>query len=95
MKLLRIREVMEITGLSRMTIHRMEKAGAFPSRRRLGANSVAWFESDVNTWIQTRPPVPTPSCRPPAPSVATRGNPPKVPTIQEFNHARRPSSAPV
>jgi prophage regulatory protein len=63
MKLLRIREVMEITCLSRMTIYRMEKAGDFPSRRRLGTNSVAWVESDVNTWIETRPLISRTSCR--------------------------------
>ena len=55
MQLLRIREVVKLTGLSRMTIYRMEKAGDFPSRRRLGKNSVAWLEADVETWISARP----------------------------------------
>jgi prophage regulatory protein len=59
MKLLRIREVMEITCLSRMTLYRMEKAGDFPRRRRLGINSVAWVEDEVNTWIEARPPIAT------------------------------------
>jgi len=71
MKLLRIREIMDITGLSRMTIYRMEKTGDFPNRRRLGMNSVAWIEGEVNTWIETRPPIPTTSCREqPAPASA-------------------------
>ena len=63
MKLLRIREVMEITGLSRMTIYRMEKAGDFPSRRRLGTNSVAWIEGEVNAWVEARPSIATAKTR--------------------------------
>jgi prophage regulatory protein len=38
-----------------MTLWRLEKAGKFPARRRLGMNSVAWLEEDVNTWIASRP----------------------------------------
>jgi prophage regulatory protein len=55
MKLLRMRQVMQATGLSRMTIYRLELAGKFPSRRRLAENSVAWLESDVVQWIDSRP----------------------------------------
>ncbi len=54
MKLLRIRQVMQATGLSRMTIYRLELAGKFPSRR-LAENSVAWLEDDVAQWIDSRP----------------------------------------
>jgi prophage regulatory protein len=55
MKLLRIDALIEITGLSRMTVYRMEKRGEFPNRRRLGANSVAWIEEEVDSWIAARP----------------------------------------
>jgi prophage regulatory protein len=55
MKLLRIKHVMEATGLSRMTLWRLEKAGDFPTRRRLGLNSVAWLDSDIAAWIESRP----------------------------------------
>jgi len=55
MKLLRIRQVIQATGLSRMTLYRLELAGEFPKRRRLAANSVAWLESDVAQWIESRP----------------------------------------
>jgi len=47
MKLLRIKQVMDVTGLSRMTLWRLEKVGRFPTRRRLGDHSVAWLESDI------------------------------------------------
>lgn len=36
MKLLRIKQVVVITSLSRMTIYHLERAGRFPPRRRLG-----------------------------------------------------------
>jgi prophage regulatory protein len=55
MRLLRIKEVMQITGLSRMTLYRMERVGHFPRRRQLGAHSVAWLEGDVSLWVQSRP----------------------------------------
>ena len=55
MRLLRIKEVMQVTGLSRMTIYRMERVGNFPRRRQLGAHSVAWLEGDVNIWVESRP----------------------------------------
>ncbi len=55
MKLLRMRQVMQATGLSRMTIYRLELACKFPSRRRLAKNSVAWLEDDVMQWIDSRP----------------------------------------
>ena len=55
MKFLRIRQVMQTTGLSRMTIYRLELAGAFPKRRQLSENSVAWLESDIIAWADSRP----------------------------------------
>jgi prophage regulatory protein len=55
MKFLRIRQVMQLTGLSRMTIYRLELAGRFPKRRRLSENSVAWLESDIAGWANSRP----------------------------------------
>jgi prophage regulatory protein len=55
MKFVRIRQVMQATGLSRMTIYRLELAGRFPRRRRLSENSVAWLESDIEAWADSRP----------------------------------------
>jgi prophage regulatory protein len=58
MKFLRIRQVMQLTGLSRMTIYRLELAGKFPKRRQLSQNSVAWLESDVTACAESRPVAP-------------------------------------
>jgi prophage regulatory protein len=56
MKLLRLGEVIEMTGLSRATIYRYEDAGEFPKRRRTGPNSVRWLDEDVIKWMKSRPP---------------------------------------
>ena len=55
MKFLRIRQVMQLTGLSRMTIYRLERDGRFPKRRQLSQNSVAWLEADIAAWAESRP----------------------------------------
>ena len=55
MKFLRIGQVMQLTGLSRMTIYRLELAGEFPKRRRLSKNSVAWLDGDIAEWAESRP----------------------------------------
>ena len=55
MRFLRVRQVMQMTGLSRMTIYRLELGGKFPKRRQLGENSVAWLESDITAWAESRP----------------------------------------
>jgi prophage regulatory protein len=42
------------TGLSRMTIYRLENRSEFPQRKQLSPNSVGWLESEVDEWIATR-----------------------------------------
>lgn len=54
-RLLRLPEVERVTGLSATTIWRREKRGAFPSRRRLGGNVVAWRSDEIESWIEDRP----------------------------------------
>jgi prophage regulatory protein len=55
MRLIRIQEVIRVTGLSRMSIYRYEKKGEFPKRRRIGLNSVRWLDTDVELWMTSRP----------------------------------------
>jgi len=55
MRFLRIQQVIQLTGLSRMTIYRLEIAGQFPRRRRLSKNSVAWLETDIAQGAESRP----------------------------------------
>jgi prophage regulatory protein len=55
MRLLRLRDVIAITGISRMSIYRYERSGNFPRRRRVGSNTVAWLDEDIAAWMSSRP----------------------------------------
>jgi prophage regulatory protein len=50
-RLIRLPELVQLTGLSKRTIYRLEEAGRFPSRRRLGLRAVGWPEQQVSAWI--------------------------------------------
>jgi prophage regulatory protein len=52
---LRFNEVIRRTGLSRMTIWRLERQGEFPNRRQLAKNCVGWVEEEVAGWMKSRP----------------------------------------
>ena len=47
-------ECREITGLSRTTRWRLERAKHFPKRARISPNAVAWLESEVQEWLRAR-----------------------------------------
>lgn len=51
---LRLRSVVEITGLSRSTIYLYIKLGLFPKPIRLGARAVGWKASEIFLWIASR-----------------------------------------
>jgi len=54
MKMLSKRQVKEIVLYSPQHIARMEAAGQFPKRVRLGNNRVGWVEAEVLEWLQAR-----------------------------------------
>lgn len=39
---------------TRSHITRLEKAGLFPRRVRLGAGRVGWIEEEIDAWIESR-----------------------------------------
>lgn len=53
-KILRKKEVLEMVGLSDPTVWRLERAGQFPKRLRLGGNSCGWLLAEVEDWIQAK-----------------------------------------
>jgi prophage regulatory protein len=53
-KLIRRPEVESRTGLSRSTIYDWMKRGDFPLPVKLGTRLVAWRESDVTAWMESR-----------------------------------------
>ena len=51
---MRLREVQNKVSYSAPQIWRLEKAGKFPKRIRIGENRVAWLESEVNGWVDDK-----------------------------------------
>lgn len=56
----RLADVMAIVGISRPTIDRLEAAGNFPKRIRLGRAAVGWDLNEVRAWLEQRPRGPKP-----------------------------------
>ncbi|MEM9840230.1 MAG: AlpA family phage regulatory protein [Pseudomonadota bacterium] len=54
MRILSKRQVKELVLYSPQHIARLEKAGLFPQRVRLGPNRVGWVEAEVQEWLQMR-----------------------------------------
>jgi len=54
MRILSKRQVKELVLYSPQHIARLEAAGQFPKRVRLGPNRVGWVESEVLDWLQQR-----------------------------------------
>ncbi|WP_342607750.1 AlpA family transcriptional regulator [Vibrio tritonius] len=53
-KFMRLKEVMEMTAMSRSNVYKMMSEGRFPQSVPLGARAVAWVESEVQDWILER-----------------------------------------
>ena len=54
-RLLRRREVEEITGVGRSSIYRLMHSGDFPRPVRVGPSAVRWKESEIIAWVESRP----------------------------------------
>ncbi|MYN17862.1 AlpA family phage regulatory protein [Rugamonas sp. FT107W] len=53
-RLMRIREVLQLCGLSRTTLYREIKLRTFPAQVKLSARSVGWLQDDVMRWLDAR-----------------------------------------
>jgi len=53
-KVIRRRELLNLIGLSCSTQWRLERAGEFPARVRLGKGSVGWRLAEVEAWVNGR-----------------------------------------
>ena len=51
---LRCREVLRRTGLSRATLYRLMAKGKFPQQHPLSEGTVGWSEKEVEKWIDER-----------------------------------------
>ena len=54
MKLIDRKEVTALTTLARATIYKKMSEGGFPKQVSLGANCVAWVESEVLEWVEAK-----------------------------------------
>lgn len=55
MKFLRLKDVMSLTGLGRSTIYKfMADETDFPKNVPLGGRAVAWVESEIEDWMESR-----------------------------------------
>ena len=52
-RIIRKPELFRKIPLSDPTVWRLEKAGRFPKRIKLGGNAVGWFESEIDAWLET------------------------------------------
>jgi prophage regulatory protein len=55
-QLLRLPDVMRLTGLSRTTLYRLIDKGQFPRQINISVRAVAWRASEVEAWIHSRSP---------------------------------------
>lgn len=50
-KILRMRTVLERTGLSRSTVYRKVQDGTFPPKVKISEHCCGWRESEINRWM--------------------------------------------
>lgn len=53
-KILRKKDVLEKTGLSKSTIYELITKNQFPRQIKLSKRSVGWLESEIDQWIKSK-----------------------------------------
>lgn len=53
-RVMRMNEVISVTGYSRSSIYNLMAAGTFPKCKKLGARAVGWNAAEVQAWIKSR-----------------------------------------
>ena len=54
-RILRLPEVISITGVSRSSIYKWVDEGAFPRPKQLGARAIGWDSRELTDWMDKRP----------------------------------------
>ncbi len=54
MKLIKLKTVMDCTGLARSTVYKFIAEGRFPKPVKLGARMVAWVDVEVLDWMEDK-----------------------------------------
>jgi prophage regulatory protein len=53
-RMLRLAQVLEVTGLGKTKIYDLQAEGRFPMRVKITSHSVAWIEEEVQAWLAER-----------------------------------------
>jgi len=53
-RILRCKDVMSLTGLSRSTIYAMMSEGTFPPSIKLSKRAVGWRETAIREWLDAK-----------------------------------------
>jgi prophage regulatory protein len=53
-RMLRLPQVIDATGLGKTKIYELQAEGDFPMRVKITAHSVAWVEEEVQAWLTAR-----------------------------------------
>lgn len=51
-RFLRLKQVCEVTALSKSEIYRRVQAGKFPKQVRISHNLAVWKQSDISKWME-------------------------------------------
>nr|SPS05717.1 Phage transcriptional regulator, AlpA (modular protein) [Candidatus Nitrotoga fabula] len=53
-RFIKLKEVQQLTGLSRSSIYQFIQDGTFPKQIRTGERAVAWIENEIHRWMNDR-----------------------------------------
>lgn len=53
-EVLRLPQVIRVTGLCRSTIYQLEAEQRFPRRIKISARAVGWIQGEVQAWLTNR-----------------------------------------
>ena len=53
-RMLRLAQVIDATGLGKTTIYELQAEGTFPKRVKITSHSVGWVEAEVQAWLSSR-----------------------------------------
>jgi prophage regulatory protein len=53
-RILRLPQVLDVTGLGKTKIYELQAAGHFPMRLQITRHSVGWIEREVQAWLAQR-----------------------------------------
>jgi prophage regulatory protein len=54
LQVLRLPQVIQITGLCRSLIYQLEADDRFPRRIRIGSRAVGWLHDEIQQWLTDR-----------------------------------------